>query len=198
MEPIRICLFASHPFAAAAFARLLARQHGFCLVPDGEPFQVGVFDGELPRLDAALTLARFKFPSMRALLLSSDCDEGECLRWLFRGIWGLVPYERYLEDLPAAVRQLARGQLWFSGDVLTHWMRIDSKQRASAFGVPLTPREREVMDFVVRRLSNKEIANVLRISERTVKFHVGNIFGKLRVHSREELAGCLLPRTTPA
>jgi DNA-binding CsgD family transcriptional regulator len=56
--------------------------------------------------------------------------------------------------------------------------------------LPLTPRELEVMGFLREgHVSNKEIAVCLRISERTVKFHVGNILSKLRLASRQELTG---------
>ena len=44
------------------------------------------------------------------------------------------------------------------------------------------------MELLLRRLSNKEIGSILHISERTVKFHVGNILTKLQVTSRRELS----------
>ena len=72
-------------------------------------------------------------------------------------------------------------------------MRFDAERRASAMQVSLTPREQEVLDFLLRRLSNKEIASILRISERTIKFHVGNIFHKLHVTSRQELSATCVP-----
>ena len=65
--------------------------------------------------------------------------------------------------------------------------------RGSALRLALTPREREVMEFLLRRLSNKEIAEILGISERTVKFHVGNILNKLHVNSRQELSAKSVP-----
>jgi DNA-binding CsgD family transcriptional regulator len=51
----------------------------------------------------------------------------------------------------------------------------------------LSPREREVVHLLASGLRNKEIAARLRISERTVKFHLGRVFGKLGVDSRTEL-----------
>jgi DNA-binding CsgD family transcriptional regulator len=54
--------------------------------------------------------------------------------------------------------------------------------------IPLTDRERQVMELLLRRMSNREIGTILRISERTVKFHVGNILTKLQVTSRRELS----------
>ncbi|MDA2914023.1 response regulator transcription factor [Acidobacteriia bacterium AH_259_A11_L15] len=188
MTSISVRVFASHPVAAAQYMRLLTAENHFRVVSDEEHFQIGVFDSEPNSAGPVLTLARLKFASMRPVLVSSPCGENECLRWLFRGVWGLVTYDRYEEDLPRAVRQVAEGHLWFPPPVIIRWMKLDDARRASALQLPLTPRERDVMDFLLRRFSNKEIAEILNISERTVKFHVGNILNKLHVSSRYELA----------
>ena len=186
LVPVRI--FASHPILKNHYRRLLAGEHNLLLVGEEEPFQVGVFDSALDCLEAGLTLLRLRFPSMRPLLLSAPLDEKDCLRWLFRGIWGVVPYERHEVELPGAIRALARGQLWFPSPVLNRWRTISSRIRPSQSPVPMTNREREVMEFLVRRFSNQEIADILNISRRTVKIHVGNILEKLQVSSRQELS----------
>lgn len=197
MDPVSVRVFTSHPVAAAQYARLLASEKDIRLVADEERFQVGVFDSEMRSLEATLTLVRLKCPAMRPLLLSSHCDENECLRWLLRGIWGLVQYERYEEDLPRAVRQAAEGQLWFAGPVVIRWMKIEAARRARALRPPLSKREQEVMELLLRRLSNKEIADILGVSERTVKFHVSNVLHKLHIESRQELPVDLLPFLKP-
>ncbi len=51
----------------------------------------------------------------------------------------------------------------------------------------LTPRESQILELVKRRLSNKEIAGIRRVQESTVKFHLSNIFSKLRVPNRQAL-----------
>lgn len=193
MAPIIIRVFASHPVAGAQYTRVLTGERDFRLVSDEDPFQVGVFDGEAASAESVLTMNRLKFPSMRSLLLSFPCDENECVRWLFRGVWGLVTYDSYEEELARAVRHLAEGQLWFPAPVVVRWMQFDETRRASALHVSLTQREREVMEFLLRRLSNKEIGTILRISETTVKFHVGHIFKKLHVSSRQELSAKSVP-----
>jgi DNA-binding CsgD family transcriptional regulator len=53
--------------------------------------------------------------------------------------------------------------------------------------VKLTRREEEVLDGILRSLANKEIANELNLSERTVKFHVSSLLAKFKVRSRMEL-----------
>jgi len=193
MAATTIRVFASHPVAAQQFTQLLAAEADFLLVSDDEPFQVGVFDTASASAETVLTLARLKFPAMRPVLVAAPCDETDCLRWLFRGAWGLVTYDYYREELPRAVRQLAGGQLWFPAPVVVRWMRIDAARRSSALHVSLTRRERQTMEFLQRRFSNREIAEILNISERTVKFHVSNILGKLQVTSRAELVTSRVP-----
>lgn len=187
MGPVTIRLFSSHPVAAGQYTRLLKRENGFCLESDNGQAQVGIFDDELPSLEAALALARIQAPTMRPVIVCSSCDENDLLHWILEGVWGAVPYERYEDDLPRAVRQVAEGQLWFPAPVVARWMKLDHSNDSPKPGSHLTPREKEIFSMVHRRLSNKEIASLLRISERTVKFHVGNIFTKLHVHSRLEL-----------
>lgn len=193
MDAITVRVLVPHPLLAAHYARVLAADKHVRLVGQRERFQVGVLDGELNCLEAGLTMLRLKFRSMKPLLVSLPCDEQQCLRWLFRGAWGLVTYERYERDLPRAVRRLAGGDFWFPAGVVNRWQRVDAARRTSTLQVPVTSREFEVMEFLFRRLSNKEIAGILRISERTVKFHVGNILDKLHMTSREALWADWIP-----
>jgi DNA-binding NarL/FixJ family response regulator len=61
-------------------------------------------------------------------------------------------------------------------------------------GHALTSREAQVIELLMRRLTNKDISNVLEISERTVKFHVSNILGKFGIEDRHELLLALTPQ----
>ena len=184
--PVRI--FASHPIVKDQYTQLLGAEQDFRLVSEQEAFQVALFDSALDCLEAGLTLLRLRFPSMQPLLLSFPMEEKQCLRWLFRGVRGMVPYERYQEELPGAIRALAQGQLWFPRSVLANWRAISSRTRPIHPLVPMTKREREVMEFLVRRFSNQEIADILNICRPTVKIHVGNILEKLQLSSRQELS----------
>lgn len=193
MAAVTVRVFAPHPVLAAQYTRVLAKEKNFRLVQKQDHFQVGVFDAQLDSVEAGLTLIRLKVPFMRPLLLSCPCDKNECLRWLFRGVCGLVTYDRYEEELPRAVRYLADGRLWFPASVVNCWMCMDAPRREFAHRFPLTRREREVVEFLFRRLSNKAIADILGVSERTVKFHVGNILDKLQISSRQELSASWVP-----
>jgi DNA-binding NarL/FixJ family response regulator len=188
MTPLNVRVFSSHPFAKLLYVKILDAAEDMNVVEGSEPFSVGVFDGQLSDVEAVLNLARLKCPSMRPLIVSNAKEESECLRWIFCGVWGLIPYDACQQELVRAVRQLAEGQLWFPATVIQRWMQMTSPLAAPWDRTPLTHREREVMELLLRRLSNKEIGSILHISERTVKFHVGNILGKLQVNSRYELS----------
>jgi DNA-binding NarL/FixJ family response regulator len=188
MTPLRVRVFSSHPFAKLLYANILGGESELQVVEEGQPFLVGVFDSQLADVEAILNLARLKCPSMRPLLVSSANDQNECLRWIFRGVWGLVAYESCQEQLVRAVRHLAEGQLWFPPTVIERWMQMTSPLSTPWDRIALTQREREVMELLLRRLSNREIGSILHITERTVKFHVGNILGKLQLNSRHELS----------
>lgn len=194
MVPITIRIFSCHPIAASEYSRVLAAEKGLHVVRSEEQIQVGIFDMFSASMEGVLTLARLKLPSMRPLLVTSPCDNNECLRWLFRGAWGLVTYDRYEDELSRAVRQVAEGRLWFPATVVMRWLRVDAAHRSSALRLSLTKREREVMDYLLRRMSNKEIAEILSISERTAKFHVANILTKLHLGSRMELMAKWVPK----
>jgi LuxR family maltose regulon positive regulatory protein len=63
---------------------------------------------------------------------------------------------------------------------------VDSLKHNLNLIEPLSGRENEILQLIAAGLTNKEIALKLRISVRTVKFHTGNLFGKLGVKSRTE------------
>jgi len=188
-------VFASHPIITAQYTRVLSAERDVRFAPKQKRVDVGVFDGQLPCLEATLTMARLGCPSMRSLLLSHPVAEDECLRWMFRGVRGMVSYERYEKELSKAVRMLAQGQLYFPPQVVNRWNRIDSRVRAATQCLPLTRRELEVAGLLSRRLSNKQIATILGLTARTVKFHVGNILTKAGLRSRYELHVASPPAT---
>lgn len=188
MAATRVQVFASHPIASAQYRRLLLSNRDFLIVEEGSICDVGVFDGEHPAVDAVLSLAVLRAPLMRPLLVSSHCDASTCLHWLLRGVWGIVSYGRYEEELHPALKSLASGQLWVPASIVMQFLRLEKVNRLPSSACNLTEREHEILGLLLRRLSNKEIAIVLRISLRTVKFHVGNILHKLRATTRKDLS----------
>jgi LuxR family transcriptional regulator, maltose regulon positive regulatory protein len=105
-----------------------------------------------------------------------------------------VSYAKIDEQLSQAVARLAQGELWFASNVLEAYARrsiASLKTVNQSPAVPgITQRESQAIDLVKRRLSNKELGEVLNIQESTVKFHLSNIFSKLQVKKkRSDLQG---------
>jgi DNA-binding NarL/FixJ family response regulator len=111
-------------------------------------------------------------------------DEQLCLAYL--GVSGIVSITRLEDDLGAALDSVLAGSLWMSGSASNVSVK-GIRGLEKIFGVNLTSRERQIAAFLYKQFSNKEISQVLRISERTVKFHVSNIFQKLKVKTRKEI-----------
>ena len=101
------------------------------------------------------------------------------------GARGVVLKSSPPELLLKSIRAVSEGQHWVEGEVLTDWARIGRKPSGVA---GLTSREVEIISAIQSGNSNREIAARLSISEETVKRHLSNIFGKLGVSSRLELA----------
>lgn len=124
------------------------------------------------------------------LLAPERSNEAEMIRLFHWGIDGiLVLDEDWRLMLPRAVLALLANELWLPREILMDFvkrMRILLDQQLLP-GQLLTGRESQVLQLLFRRLTNKEIACDLQISERTAKFHVCNVLNKLGLESRRNL-----------
>jgi DNA-binding NarL/FixJ family response regulator len=150
-------------------------------------------------LAACLRTVRCGFPQARVLAFGRTLPVDDICRLLFLGIRGYVPYDRVEQDLGAAVQAVLNGHLWAAPEVLERYVTSSSalsnprKLRPGAF----TDRETAVIGLLQRRLCNKEIGSALGISERTVRFHLQNIFDKLGVRDRGSVAELTKPPRPP-
>ncbi len=202
----RIQVVSHHPLVGRYLVQILA-SHGefkdlvaspdvcqFDLLPPCAAPHLFVIDAYfLPQeLSKVTRLLRIRCPESKFLALtpSGRSNDEQILRLLYQGVEGVVTVsEDFAEELVAAVKALLAGTIWAPRRVLaeyvrqTNWMR--SEEFLSRFSI--TPREAQILQLVLRRFSNKEIAAALGIAERTVKFHASNIFNKMAVEDREDL-----------
>lgn len=122
---------------------------------------------------------RRKFPAASILMLTTYDGDDDIHRALEAGAQGYVLKNSTRESLIPALRAVAEGRQWIPSDIAN---RLASRKTFEE----LTPREIEVLHQLARGLANKEIADSLGISEYTVKGHLKNILGKLRVADRTE------------
>jgi len=115
------------------------------------------------------------------LTASESAESG--VRALRLGARGIVQKRFAIETLMTAIRTVAAGLVWMPPTVQTEFARQES-----ASGDELTPRESEIVRYVASGLRNAEVAERLSITESTVKTHLNNIFQKLGLRDRLELA----------
>jgi two-component system, NarL family, response regulator LiaR len=154
-----------------------------------------ILDGCSLRMDLGRLAERLRahFPGSKflALLPPETNSEAEKTRLFCWGIDGLVElHEKWQAELPVAIQSILSGNPWVPPEVLLAFVK-QAKALLDAQLLPgqsLTAREGQVLQLLMRRLTNKEISGTLGISERTVKFHVSNVLGKLQLENRHGLS----------
>jgi DNA-binding NarL/FixJ family response regulator len=130
---------------------------------------------------------REQFPDARILMLTTYDGDDDIHKALSAGAGGYVLKNSTRESLIPALRAVAAGQRWIPQEVAS---RLASRKMFEE----LTPRELEVLHQLATGRANKEIADVLKISEHTVKDHLKSILGKLHVADRTEAVTVALQR----
>jgi DNA-binding NarL/FixJ family response regulator len=138
-------------------------------------------------------ILRREMPSVGVVILTIYNDDERVFSAIKAGARGYVLKDSPPEDTVAAVRAVARGEALLNPllvtRVLGEFTRLSMQKAAdNAVFAELTDREREVLAEIGKGRRNKEIADALFISEKTVKNHISNIFSKLEVNSRAEAA----------
>jgi DNA-binding NarL/FixJ family response regulator len=136
---------------------------------------------------------RTRAPDVPVVLLADDGGEDEFLDAIRVGATGYVPKRIAPARLPSVIRAVLEGEPAIPRALVTllidHY-RAGPKRRqlhfATGRGVDLTSREWQVLDLMRERLSTRQIADRLFISEVTVRRHIGSVLKKLRVSSRAE------------
>lgn len=137
-------------------------------------------------------------PSAKILGIDRVTDTGRLGRLFALGLHGFLAYDDVEMRLDASLALIVAGHLAFPPRILE---RMATERRsgnpATRCRQVLTERELQVLEFVRARLSNKEIGSAIGISERTVRFHLNNVFGKLGVDNRHAAADAVaaLPTT---
>lgn len=185
----------------AAGARVLVEATGECEVVGVASTQPGlqnVLEEQRPEValvdlhmedGAALKLLwwlRDKAPGVDVVGLS-DNDEDPVLSALQAGARGYLGRRATAEDIAQAIRTVRQGGMVLHPMAAASLLqRLQGQSAALPRPEALTPRETEVLKLMVEGLTNKAIAARLRISDHTVKFHIGAILGKLGAASRTE------------
>jgi NarL family two-component system response regulator LiaR len=156
------------------------------LLPD-----VVLMDLVMPGMDGVETTRRVKAvsPSSRVIVLTSFADDDKVFPAIKAGAISYLLKDISPEDLAHAIRAAQRNEAVLHPEVAAKLMQEFSTPHAAEAPVEqLTDREMDVLRLIARGMSNKEIADALIISEKTVKTHVSNILSKLHLADRTQAA----------
>jgi two-component system, NarL family, nitrate/nitrite response regulator NarL len=210
-QPIRIVIADDHPIFRDVLRRLLESEgemkvigeacdgaEAVKLATEMKP-DVLLLDLAMPRhtgLDALrdLNTNASGASAVRIILLTAAVEKKQVVEALQLGARGVVLKDSATQLLLKSIHAVMAGEYWVGRDSVSNLVQYlrnlmqstneESKQKK--FG--LTPRELEIVSAVVAGYANREIAEYFKISEDTVKHHLSNIFDKLGVSTRLELA----------
>jgi two-component system, NarL family, nitrate/nitrite response regulator NarL len=215
---IRIVIADDHPIFRDGLCKLLALEEDFEVVAqasDGrqvldiiqqvEP-DILLLDLKMPGLDGLATLQRLQSSKSktRVIVLTASDDKNEFVQAMKLGTSGIVLKQTATELLIKSIRKVHAGEIWLdshtTAEVIRRFVSADEVPSGPAPSAPssssprererspLSQREREIVALVAQGFKNKEMAEKMFISEQTVKNHLHNIFDKLGVSDRLELA----------
>jgi DNA-binding NarL/FixJ family response regulator len=218
MDPIRVLIAGDHTLFREGLSLFLAQQQDMQVIgeaDDGpqalrmaEALQpdIVLLDVQMPQAGGLEILPniRARSPRTNVLILSGVLEHAFIAEALLQGAIGYLLKTATHADLAKAIRTTHAGELWAQRKVLTQVLEHMRQQLRALQGPPLelqetlTDREREIVNWVMQGMLNKEIATQLGISEKTVKAHLRNIFRKLKVSRRAQLFRAPLSLRSPS
>ena len=208
---IRIVVADDHPIFRDGLCKLLALEEDFEVVAqasDGRQVldvlqqhdpDILLLDLKMPGLDGLATLQRLQAArnKTRVIVLTASDDKNEFVQAMKLGCSGIVLKQTAPDLIVKSIRKVNSGEIWLDSNTTAAVMRQFSTGLEGSGGQngakgrersPLSAREREIVALVAQGYKNKEMAEKMFISEQTVKNHLHNIFDKLGVSDRLELA----------
>ncbi len=206
-ETIKVAVVDDHTLFREGIRRILSLENDIEIVGeayDGDEVidlltrsspDIMLLDIKMERMNGLQVLSQIvaSFPRVRVIVLTAQISQTESIQAIKDGARGIILKHAASEFLIRGIRKVHQGELWADSgtmtlvvDSLSKKFRLDQKPERNR--KDLSDRELEVVSLVAGGNRNKEIASKLFISEQTVKTHLTNIFQKLEVSDRLELA----------
>ena len=205
--PIKVLIADDHPVVRIGLRNMLQADHQMQIVAEAKDGvealhmvrtyrpDILLLDLAMPKMPGmdALRELTTEITSTRTIVLTGLVDKRQILEALQLGARGVVLKDAVVEHLSACIRAVMQGQYWLEGRPVQNLVQVlrdlaaqTAPPSRKTFG--LTGRELEVVTLITEGSTNKHIAMTFGISEETVKRHLTNIFNKLGVGNRLELA----------
>ena len=193
---IRVLIVDDHPIVREGVGTVLEREDDIEVAGAAETVAEGLrvaatlhpdvvlLDLRLPDSDAVDGVAAFARVTPAVLVFTAYDGDDDVLRVVRGGAKGYLLKGSPAAEIARAIRQVHAGESYLSPRIAAKLVS-NVAQRRGVRGL-LSPRERGVLRLVAAGLSNRQIAETLGISERTVKFHVRAIFNKLGADNRAQ------------
>ena len=198
-KPIRVILADDHTLVRAGVRALLEKLPGVTVIGDAgdgrevlnlvkaHPPDVVLMDIAMPGLnglEAAERMAR-DFPKVRVIMLSMHNNEEYVLRAIKSGASGYLLKKAATAELETALHRVADGEIYLSREISTQLHRKFPLQgianRKSPYEL-LTGRQREILQLIAEGQNTKGIAEILKVSPKTVEYHRMKLMTGLDVH----------------
>ncbi|HEV2351336.1 MAG TPA: response regulator transcription factor [Terriglobia bacterium] len=199
-EPLLVCFIEQNPLALEYMTALVQKDPSLRTVSleilrargdRDSPSAIFVVDNcglPLP-LSECLRRLRTYFTEAKCVILDRELCKEDMLRLLWIKIDGFLSYGEVPRSFLAAIHSVAVGKVWIPREILREYVQCahEARLKNSSRFDGMTACESQIFELVKRRLSNKEIADIVRVQESTVKFHLSNIYSKLQISSRHDI-----------
>ncbi|WP_163294306.1 fimbria biosynthesis transcriptional regulator FimZ [Enterobacter hormaechei] len=200
MKPASVIIMDEHPIVRMSIEVLLQKNKNIQVkLKSGDshevldcirnhPIDLVILDIEMTGTDGFVLLKRIRNlnKDIKVLFLSSKSEAFYAGRAIRAGANGFVSKRKDLREIYNAVEMILTGYSFFPSETLSFINHLGSRTGA-AVDMPLSNREVTVLRYLANGLSNKEIADQLLLSNKTISAHKSNIFSKLGVQSIVEL-----------
>ena len=202
LKPVRVLLADDHAVIREAMRIMLELEPSVEVVGEATNGEEAVDLAQLTSPDLVLMDIRMEkmdgveatrrlsdlYPEIAVLILTGFAEDRYLMEAVEAGARGFMLKDATQDELVEAISRVANGESLVTPSLLRRLLEMFAKRQNEGYPVHagLTPREMEVLRALAKGQSNDSIADELSISTKTVKTHMGNIFGKLQVDCRSQ------------